>query len=175
MCRFAEGVKPGYFSQNHEVLDPQKTVLENARADSPLEEHEVRTILANLGIAGDDVHKIAGTLSGGERAKAVFARLLASDCNLLVLDEPTNHIDLYTAEALESLLRKWKGTLLVVTHDRRLAEQVAERLLFVEQGGVSAFEGGWQAWREEQARRAAPRDAGLDELIERMRRAAEFS
>lgn len=88
MCRFAEGVKPGYFSQNHEVLDPQKTVLENARADSPLEEHEVRTILANLGIAGDDVHKIAGTLSGGERAKAVFARLLASDCNLLVLDEP---------------------------------------------------------------------------------------
>ena len=174
-ARFAEGVKPGYFSQNHEVLDPQKTVLENARADSPLEEHEVRTILANLGIAGDDVHKIAGTLSGGERAKAVFARLLASDCNLLVLDEPTNHIDLYTAEALESLLRKWKGTLLVVTHDRRLAEQVAERLLFVEQGGVSAFEGGWQAWREEQARRAAPRDAGLDELIERMRRAAEFS
>ena len=62
-----------------------------------------------------------------------------------------------------------------MTHDRRLAEQVAERLLFVEQGGVSAFEGGWQAWREEQARRAAPRDAGLDELIERMRRAAEFS
>lgn len=172
-ARFASGVKAGYFSQNHEVLDPEKTVLENARADSGFAEHEVRTILANLGIAGDDVHKRVSALSGGERAKAVFARLLASDCNLLLLDEPTNHLDLYAAEALVGLLKKWRGTLLVVTHDRRLVGEMAERLLFVENGGVTAFEGGWNAWRAEQARLAAPRDDGLDDLIEQMRRAAD--
>lgn len=135
-ARFAGSVKAGYFSQNHDVLDPDKTVLENARSSSPLAEHEVRAILANLGLTDDCVFKPARVLSGGERAKAAFARLLASDCNLLVLDEPTNHLDLYALEALERLLTCWQGTLLVVTHDRRLTERLAQRLLFVENGGV---------------------------------------
>ena len=172
-ARFAGGVKAGYFSQNHDVLEPDKTVLENARDGSPLAEHEVRAILANLGLADGDVFKPAGVLSGGERAKAAFARLLASDCNLLVLDEPTNHLDLYALEALERLLTCWQGTLLVVTHDRRLAERLAQRLLFVENGGVRTFDGSWADWQAELARRAAPRGSGLDDLIDRMRRAAE--
>ena len=136
------------------MLEPDKTVLENARDGSPLAEHEVRAILANLGLADGDVFKPARVLSGGERAKAAFARLLASDCNLLVLDEPTNHLDLYALEALERLLTRWQGTLLVVTHDRRLTERLAQR-------------------QAELARRAAPRGSGLDDLIDRMRRAAE--
>ena len=172
-ARFAGGVKAGYFSQNHDVLEPDKTVLENARDGSPLAEHEVRAILANLGLADGDVFKPARVLSGGERAKAAFARLLASDCNLLVLDEPTNHLDLYALEALERLLTRWQGTLLVVTHDRRLTERLAQRLLFVENGGVRTFDGSWADWQAELARRAAPRGSGLDDLIDRMRRAAE--
>ena len=166
-------MKAGYFSQNHDVLEPDKTVLENARDGSPLAEHEVRAILANLGLADGDVFKPARVLSGGERAKAAFARLLASDCNLLVLDEPTNHLDLYALEALERLLTRWQGTLLVVTHDRRLTERLAQRLLFVENGGVRTFDGSWADWQAELARRAAPRGSGLDDLIDRMRRAAE--
>ena len=135
--RPANGLRLGYFSQTHDVLDPAKTVLENARWDSSLPESEVRTILANLMITGDEVFKPVSVLSGGERAKAAFARLLASDCNLLILDEPTNHIDLYTAEALEALLCQWQGTLLVVTHDRRLAEKVATRTLLLADGKVT--------------------------------------
>lgn len=173
-ARFSKGVQAGYFSQNHDVLEPDKTVLENVRAASDLPEHEVRTILANLCITGDDVHKPVSVLSGGERAKTALARLLASSCNLLVLDEPTNHIDLYTAEALETLLQKWRGTLLIVTHDRRLAEHVAERLLFVENGGVRAFEGSWAQWQEEQNRRAAP-PSDMSLLIEQMRQACSAS
>jgi macrolide transport system ATP-binding/permease protein len=111
-----------------------------------LPEHEVRTILARLGITGGDVHKPCRVMSGGERVKVAFARLFASRLNMLVMDEPTNHIDLYTAEALDALLRAWEGTLLLVTHDRRLTAHAADRLLFVENGTVRAFEGTWDEY-----------------------------
>jgi len=172
-AQFAQGIKAGYFAQDHTVLDLQKNVLENVRETSSLPEHEVRTILANLMIAKDDVYKPAGVLSGGERAKVSFARLLASDCNLLVLDEPTNHIDLFTAEALEKLLVCWQGTMLLITHDQRLIEKLAERLLFVQDGKIETFEGGWDAWQAEQTRRAAPRD-DMSDLREQLRRLGEL-
>ncbi len=171
-ARLANGVRLGYFAQNHELLDPERSVLENVRMASQLPEYEVRTILANLRISGDAVWKPVRILSGGERAKAALARLLASDCNLLVLDEPTNHIDLYTAQALEPLLLRWQGTLLVISHDRHLIEQTAERLLFVEGGRVRTFEGTMAEYREMQSRRSAPPD-DLAGLIEQMRRAEE--
>jgi ATPase subunit of ABC transporter with duplicated ATPase domains len=101
----------------------------------------VRTILARLEIKGGDVHKKCGTMSGGEKTKVVFASLFASEINTLLMDEPTNHIDLYTAEALESLLEAWRGTLLLATHDRRLAARAAHRLVFIEGGKLKTFEG----------------------------------
>lgn len=166
--RFAEGVSAGYFAQGHETLDETKSVLQNARAQSDLPEHVVRTILANLYLGAQEIDKPAAVLSGGERAKVQLARLLAARVHLLVLDEPTNHLDVYTMEALERLLTRWQGTLLVVTHDRRLAEHVANRLVFVENGKANAFEGDMSAWREEQARRARPRstDAEQKTLLE---------
>lgn len=145
----ANGLEIGYFSQGHEVLDEKKSALENARALSALPEHDVRTVLARLNMPGDAVHKIVSQLSGGERAKVIFARLLASQCNLLIFDEPTNHIDLFTVEALESLLSAWNGTLLVVTHDRRLTESIATRLLLVGDGQVASFEGTWSEYLEQ--------------------------
>jgi macrolide transport system ATP-binding/permease protein len=139
--KIAPGARIGYFNQNHESVDASRTILENARGSSDLPEHEVRTILARLGIKGDAVRKKCGVLSGGERAKVAFAALFASNLNTLVLDEPTNHIDLYTAEALEGLLSVWEGTILLVTHDRRLAEKVGDRLLVIENKKIKTFEG----------------------------------
>jgi ATPase subunit of ABC transporter with duplicated ATPase domains len=101
----------------------------------------VRTILARLEIKQGDVHKKCSVLSGGERAKTAFAALFASNLNTLLMDEPTNHIDLYTAEALENLLAAWKGTLLLVTHDRRLAANTGERLLLIRDKKIVTFEG----------------------------------
>lgn len=175
-ARISGGIKLGYFAQGHEQLDLSRTVLENVRLHSPLPESDVRTILARLGIAGDAVHKAVSVLSGGERAKTAFASLLASDCNLLVFDEPTNHIDFYTADALESLLAAWSGTLLVVTHDRRLAQRLAERLLFVENATVRTFDGDWDAWQTAQSSAAKSKDdeaARLAALMDAMRRSAE--
>ncbi|MDR1514447.1 MAG: ATP-binding cassette domain-containing protein [Synergistaceae bacterium] len=139
--KIAPGTRIGFFRQNHETLDPARTILENARLGSILPEHEVRTILARLWIKGDEAHKKCGPLSGGERAKAAFAALFASDLNTLILDEPTNHIDLYTAESLQDLLMAWKGTLLLVTHDRRLAEATGDRLLIIKERKIKTFEG----------------------------------
>jgi macrolide transport system ATP-binding/permease protein len=139
--KIAPGARIGFFSQNHETVDMSRTALENARRFSERPEHEVRIILARLEIKGDAVHKKCSLMSGGERAKVAFAALFASDFNTLVMDEPTNHIDLYTAEALENLLCAWKGTLLVATHDRRLAETAGDRLLFIENAKIRTFEG----------------------------------
>jgi ATPase subunit of ABC transporter with duplicated ATPase domains len=139
--KIAPGARIGYFGQNHESVDPTRTVLENARKFSDLPEHEVRTILARLEIKGEDAHKKCAVLSGGECAKVAFAMLFASNLNTLVLDEPTNHMDLYATEALESLLMAWKGTIVLATHDLRLAGKVGDRFLMIEDKKIRTFEG----------------------------------
>ncbi|MDR1481129.1 MAG: ATP-binding cassette domain-containing protein [Synergistaceae bacterium] len=139
--RIAPGARIGYFSQRHESLNLSRSILEDVRSGSDLPEDEIRTILARLGIKGGDVHKRCGNLSGGERAKVVFASLFASNLNTLILDEPTNHIDLYTTEALEALLLAWKGTLVLASHDMRLAGSVGDRLLIINGGKIRTFEG----------------------------------
>lgn len=159
----ANGLKIGYFAQSHEQLDYEKTVLENVRARSILPEHHVRAILANLYLNQRDIFKPVAQLSGGERAKTAFAQLLASQCNLLILDEPTNHIDSYTSEALETLLQKWQGTLLVVTHDRKLADKIAQQLLIVENKTVKTFAGNWSDY---QAAQQKPDQQAENELLE---------
>lgn len=121
-----EGAKIGYFSQEHETLDWNKTVLENVRMCSAMPESIDRAVLANLYMKERDIHKKISVLSGGERVKTALAQILVSESNLLILDEPTNHMDIYTMEALEELLRKWKGTMLVITHDRKLVENLAD-------------------------------------------------
>jgi macrolide transport system ATP-binding/permease protein len=139
--KIAPGAKVGYFRQGHESLNPSRSILDNARSESDLPEHEVRTILARLEIKGDAVRKKCGDLSGGERAKVVLASLFASNLNTLILDEPTNHIDLYTIEALEALLLAWRGTLILASHDTRLAGMVGDRLLIIENRKIRTFEG----------------------------------
>ncbi len=124
-----EGAKIGYFSQEHETLDWNKTVLENVRRYSAMPESIDRAVLANLYMKERDIHKKVSVLSGGERVKTALAQILVSSCNLLILDEPTNHMDIYTMEALEELLRKWKGTMLVITHDRKLVENLADQVV----------------------------------------------
>lgn len=124
-----EGGRLGYFSQEHETLDWNKTVLENVRRCSALSESVDRAVLANLYMKECDIHKKVSVLSGGERVKTALAQVLVSECNVLILDEPTNHMDLYTMEALEELLRRWQGTMLVITHDRKLVENLADRVV----------------------------------------------
>ncbi|MBR4459851.1 MAG: ABC-F family ATP-binding cassette domain-containing protein [Clostridia bacterium] len=163
--RFNPAARIGWFDQHHEgTLDMERTVLENVLRDSPHPVHFARTVMACLGIAGDDVFKPVGLLSGGERAKTALGRLLLTDCNTLLLDEPTNHLDLFTMEELERLLAGYGGTLLFVSHDEEFIRKTATRIVrFPEEGegGFGVFEGGW----EEMTRPAAPARAEEDRRL----------
>ena len=146
--RISPGVKPGWFDQDHRsTLNMDMTALENAMRASIFPESVVRTILARLNMRGEDVFKPLNVLSGGELAKVALASLFAADINLLVLDEPTNHLDVFTLEALQSVLKEYAGTLLVVSHDRRFVSDVADRLIFFENRKLVTFEGDMAAYQ----------------------------
>lgn len=127
-------VKIGYFDQNLERLDITKTILENVREDAVQSETMVRIILARLGFSGDKVHARADILSGGERVKLSFAKIFTAHVNMLVLDEPTNFLDIEAVEALEGLLQEYEGSLLVISHDRTFIERVTNTSIVIECG-----------------------------------------
>lgn len=137
------GFKPGYYRQDAAGVDLNKTVLQNAMENSAYEETFVRTVLARLLFRRDEVHKKAYCLSGGERLKLALARIILSDFNLLMLDEPTNFLDIESRQALEDVLRAYPGTVLFASHDRAFLEATADRIVFIEDGIVRTFEGGW--------------------------------
>ena len=99
-----------------------------------------RTVLACLGLAGENVYKPVRELSGGEKAKAALGRLLLMDCNTLLLDEPTNHLDLFTMEELERLLSQYGGTLLFISHDEDFLRKTATRVVRFENGKLRTLE-----------------------------------
>ncbi|SHJ84780.1 ribosomal protection-like ABC-F family protein [Hespellia stercorisuis] len=129
-----EDAKIGYFSQDLMELQEEKTVLENVLYTAAEPEHICRAVLANLYMGREDLHKQVSVLSGGERVKTALGKLLVSGCNFCILDEPTNHMDLYTMEGLEAMLAEYEGTLLVVSHDRRLTEKLADVVYEVRDG-----------------------------------------
>jgi len=128
--------KIGYFAQGQENLDPNKTVLENVMSTAIVPEHICRAVLMNLYMKENDIHKKIQVLSGGERVKSAIAKVLVSDCNFLILDEPTNHMDIYAMEGLENLLESYDGTLFVVSHDRKLVENLADIVYVIEGGRI---------------------------------------
>ena len=144
-ARFNPAVRTGWFDQHHEsTLNLNGSVLENIMRESVHPEHFARTVMACLGIRGDDVYKPLNLLSGGERAKTALGKLLLMDCNTLLLDEPTNHLDLFTMEELEKLLSGYGGTLLFVSHDEEFIRKTATRIVSFENGALKTFEGGWE-------------------------------
>jgi ATP-binding cassette, subfamily F, member 3 len=152
--RMGSAVQPGYLAQLREAPIPGATVLDALLAASPVEAGPARGYLARFLFRGEDVLKPVSELSGGERSRLELALLGITPANLLLLDEPTNHLDIPAREALESFLRTWPGTLLVVSHDRRLLETITQKLWVVESGTAGQpgtaveFDGGYKAWRE---------------------------
>ncbi|MEY8752717.1 ribosomal protection-like ABC-F family protein [Alkalicoccobacillus gibsonii] len=123
--RVAQPAKIGFFSQHQENLDNQKSILVNVMEDSPYEETFVRKVLARLAFKRDDVFKNVSVLSGGERMRVSMAKVFLSDVNLLILDEPTNYLDLDTKESLTEILLAYPGTILFVSHDRSFVTALA--------------------------------------------------
>lgn len=131
----------GYFSQNLNILDENKTIIENILESSIYLESDARNMLARFLFKRDDVYKKVSVLSGGERVKVSLAKILLSDFNMLILDEPTNYLDIYSIEAVEEALKNYSGTLLFVSHDRRLVENVGDTIMIIENEKISTFKG----------------------------------
>ena len=120
----------GYYDQEHHVLHMEKTIFDEISDDYPsLTNTEIRNMLAAFLFTGDDVFKLIGDLSGGERGRVSLAKLMLSEANFLILDEPTNHLDIASKEILEHALNDYTGTLLYVSHDRYFINQTATRIL----------------------------------------------
>lgn len=138
-------VKIGYFDQNINRLDTKKSILENVKEESKQDETLIRTVLARLGFSNEDVYKEVSVLSGGERVKVSLAKLFVSDCNTLILDEPTNFLDVYALEALEELLIEYEGTVLFVSHDRQFISSIATKILsFDDEKNLEMFNGTYE-------------------------------
>ncbi|BBH15897.1 ABC transporter ATP-binding protein [Nocardioides baekrokdamisoli] len=112
------GLKSGYYAQEHETLDVKRTVLENMQYAAPqLTDSEARSVLGSFLFIGDDVHKPAGVLSGGEKTRLALAALVVSAANVLLLDEPTNNLDPASREEVLNAIRAYQGAIILVTHD----------------------------------------------------------
>lgn len=138
--RWAKNVHIGYFSQSLDLLDESKTILENVMQQTTKDESFVRMLLARLLFIGDEVYKPVHVLSGGEKNKVSMALLLVSDANVLILDEPTNYLDISSMEAVEEALKSYEGTILFVSHDEQFIQNLATHLWQIKNKKVKAVE-----------------------------------
>ncbi len=156
-AKLGSSLKLGYFAQAHEGLDPARTVLAEVLSGSEMAPGRARDYLGKFLFSGDDVFKTVAMLSGGERGRLALAKLALTGANLLLLDEPTNHLDIPSQEVLETVLDDFAGTILLVSHDRYLIDDLATQVWLVEGGQLEVFKGSWSeyaAWRQAQAERA---------------------
>ncbi len=150
------GVRLGYFAQHaEEALDLDRTVLDEVLGSRPLSPEQVRTLLGRFLFSGETAYKRIGQLSGGERRRVALAKLVLDRPDVLLLDEPTTHLDLPSLEALEGALRAFPGAMLLVSHDRYLLDHVASRLLVLGGGTVVEAAGPYHAYRAALAAREA--------------------
>ena len=140
-------VRIGYYSQTHEGLNLERTIVDEIRQVSVLSEDGARSFLGRFLFSGDDVFKTIGSLSGGERSRVALAKLTLQGPNVLILDEPTNHLDLQSRQFLEELLGEFEGTLLFVSHDRYFIDSLANKVWVIEDGVLIPYQGNYTEFR----------------------------
>jgi ATP-binding cassette subfamily F protein 3 len=170
--KLGAGLKVGYFAQAHEDLDPDLTVLDEIlRTGSGLKISEARNFLGSYLFSGDDVEKPVAVLSGGERGRLALAKLALLGANLLLLDEPTTHLDLRSQEILQEALAEFPGTILLVSHDRYLIEALATQVWAISSQGreMTVHEGGYASYAASRREAAAPPSATSKQQADRPR------
>jgi ATP-binding cassette subfamily F protein 3 len=159
--RLGHNVIAEYFAQDqYKVLDPEARMLDDMnRAARRVPGAELRSLLGCFLFSGDDVFKPLGVLSGGERNRFALARILVSPANFLLLDEPTNHLDMRAKDVLLEALASYSGTVVFVSHDRYFIDRLATRVLEIEGGAVTAYEGNYEDYLRRKSALAAPAPA----------------
>ncbi|HEU5209922.1 MAG TPA: ABC-F family ATP-binding cassette domain-containing protein [Longimicrobiales bacterium] len=157
--KVGESIDVAYYRQDLSQVPPDRTIYSIIHDLRPLwNRGQVQNHLGRFDFSGDSVQRTAGSLSGGEQARVALAILMLSRANFLILDEPTNHLDVESIEALEDALREYQGTLLLVSHDRALLDELVDRVWYLEDGRILDYPGtfaDWQTQHEEQRAAAA--------------------
>ena len=139
--RFGANVGLGFYAQEHEDIRPGVSVLDHMRERADIPDTDLRSVIGHFGLTGEAALQDAGTLSGGEKTKLALARLIVSRSNLLILDEPTNNLDTHSREAVLGALQRYKGTIIVVSHDTEFVLGLApDRVIVMPEGDVMAFD-----------------------------------
>jgi ATP-binding cassette subfamily F protein 3 len=159
--RIGPSIKTGYYAQEHETLDLNKTLLETVRRAGNLGEPSAVALLLRYLFTYKQASEKIGTLSGGERSRLQLALLVLSEANFLLLDEPTNNLDIASAEVLENALDDFVGTVLVISHDRYFLDRTVGRILALEDGKVKEYGGGYSDYVEELEKREERRQSGI--------------
>lgn len=164
IVRWNSNIKISYFEQESTNLNRELTVMEEIHSRYPsMSDLEVRSLLAQVRLTGENVFKETGVISGGERAKLCFAIMMQEHGNVLILDEPTNHLDLSSKEAIEEALAEYTGTVIFVSHDRYLLSKIADRLIELTDGKYRCHNYGFEKYldvlRDEQAEQKRIADA----------------
>lgn len=149
---YSPALKIGYFAQDLSLLNKERSILENVKEGSSQTETLIRIVLAQLQFKGEAVYKSISVLSGGERVKVSLAKLLVGEYNTLILDEPTNFLDIQAVGALEKLLQEYEGSILLVSHDRRFVSRIATKVLSIHQNQLTQFDGTIEEWQKSKER-----------------------
>jgi ATP-binding cassette subfamily F protein 3 len=163
-------VKTGYFAQHRvDTLDLRQSVLESVLdAPNPVAEQTARTVLGSFLFRGDDVFKPVAVLSGGEKSRLALVKLLLDPPNLLLMDEPTTHLDVASIDALLAALAQFEGTLIFISHDVHFIRAIADSVIHINSGQLTAYPGGYDYYLEKSratsARAALTAGSGLNNL-----------
>ena len=150
---FGSGVKTGYFDQNHSNLDSEKTIFQEITENFSITFERARELLASVLFFQNDLDKKIKSLSGGEKARVAFIKLILEEPNLLILDEPSNHLDIESKNIIIKALLEFDGTILCVSHDRFLLDVLATRLMIINKGEVVFYSGSYSEYLEDKTRK----------------------
>jgi ATP-binding cassette subfamily F protein 3 len=148
--RLGTNTKLGYFSQHRaDTLDPEKSILEEVRDASPeLRDDDIRSILGSFLFKREDVFKKTKVLSGGEKSRVNLVKFLVDPPNILLMDEPTTHLDIWSIEGLILALQRFEGTLVFISHDVHFIRSIATKVLHINNGKVMPYAGGYDYYLE---------------------------
>jgi len=163
--RLSKGAKIGYFSQDMNILNNSLNIIDNVMESCNYSENFARLLLARLLFKGDDIYKKIDVLSGGEQIKVSFAKILLQDINLLILDEPTNYLDINSLEVMEDTLKEYDRTLLFVSHDRSLISKVADHIMTIENYKIKTFNGTFAEFKEIQSKKKLDKDVNMQIIL----------
>jgi ATP-binding cassette subfamily F protein 3 len=141
------GLRLGYYAQEHETLDYGRTLIDTVRQVAPVSETGAVRFLGRFLFSYEQARGRVGDLSGGERSRLQMALLMLSDANFLMLDEPTNNLDIPSAEVLENALAEFEGTVCVISHDRYFLDRVVDRIVELDEGRLTEYLGGYSDYQ----------------------------